>query len=316
MPEVLGEINEMILRDAKERQEKENKDSDDSDNTSVGSDNSGTMIVDATCARSNIRYPQNVSLLNEARENAENFIDILHDPSDGKKPRTYRKCARKEYLKYAKCRKHTVKMTRKATEKQLNYLKRDLDGNIQRAPSRKGSDRSADRTFEYDPHRLRTAEIYVRQPDAQRSGSYRQHQSAFCTSDHPRQSRKTGGIWCKAGYQRCKWLDSNRENLSYCKERGIRLSGTTLGRPKKDEIRDKTQDYFDECERVEVERKFSLAKRKCGMGLITAKLRETAAHVIAMSILVLNLRKIRCALLRLCAILLDFSPSHLIEAFV
>ena len=35
------------------------------------------------------------------------------------------------------------------------------------------------------------------------------------------------------------------------------------------------------------------------MGLVTAKLRETAAHVIAMSVLVLNLRKIQCAILRL-----------------
>ena len=74
--------------------------------------------------------------------------------------------------------------------------------------------------------------------------------------------------------------------------------------PKKDETRDKAQDYRDECERVEVERRFSLAKRKCGMGLVTAKLRETAAHVIAMSVLVLNLRKIQCAILRLLTYLL------------
>ena len=44
----------------------------------------------------------------------------------------------------------------------------------------------------------------------------------------------------------------NRENLNYCKERGIRLSGPALGRPKKDTFRDKAQDYRDECERVEV----------------------------------------------------------------
>ena len=55
---------------------------------------------------------------------------------------------------------------------------------------------------------------------------------------------------------------------------------------------------------MEVERRFSLAKRKCGMGLVTAKLRETAAHVIAMSVLVLNLRKIQCATLRLLKYLL------------
>ena len=59
-PEVLGEINEMILRDAKARQSKEVEDKDD-DNCDDGSGtggNSGTMIVDATCAPSNIRYPQ------------------------------------------------------------------------------------------------------------------------------------------------------------------------------------------------------------------------------------------------------------------
>ena len=128
-PEVLGEINEMIIQDAKERQEKEAKsrdDDDDSDNHPGAGGNSGTMIVDATCAPSNIRYPQDVSLLNEARENAEKLLDVLHDPADGKKPRTYRERARKDYLKYTRCRKHTVKMSRKAIRKQLAYLRRDL----------------------------------------------------------------------------------------------------------------------------------------------------------------------------------------------
>ena len=35
------------------------------------------------------------------------------------------------------------------------------------------------------------------------------------------------------------------------------------------------------------------------MGLVTAKLRETVAHVIVMSVLVPNLRKIQHAILRL-----------------
>lgn len=98
----------------------------------------------------------------------------------------------------------------------------------------------------------------------------------------------------------------NRENLNYCKAHGIRLSSPALGRPRRGETRDKVQDYRDECERVEVERGFSLAKRICGMGLVTAKLRETAAHVIAMSGLVLNLRKIQRAILQLLAFLLAF----------
>ena len=52
-----------------------------------------------------------------------------------------------------------------------------------------------------------------------------------------------------------------------------------------------------------MERGFSLAKRECSMEPVTAKLRETAAHVIAMSVLVLNLRKIQCAILQLLAFL-------------
>ena len=51
--------------------------------------------------------------------------------------------------------------------------------------------------------------------------------------------------------------------------------------------------YQDECEQVEVERKFSLGKRKCGIGLVTVKLEDTAAHVVALSILLLNLQKIQ-----------------------
>ena len=65
-PEVLGEINEMNVRDAKERQVKEAEskdDDDDSDGQPGTGGNSGTMIVDATCAPSNIRYPQDEQMM-------------------------------------------------------------------------------------------------------------------------------------------------------------------------------------------------------------------------------------------------------------
>lgn len=106
-PEVLGKINEMILHDATKAKDKEDHGSDD-DN---GGGNSGTLTIDATCAPSNIRYPQDVSLFNEARENAEKLLDVLHDPADGKKPCNYCKRARKDYLKYIRSRKHTVRKT-------------------------------------------------------------------------------------------------------------------------------------------------------------------------------------------------------------
>ena len=84
----------------------------------------------------------------------------------------------------------------------------------------------------------------------------------------------------------------NRTNLSYCKELGIRLSGPSLGRPKKDQKVDKKQEYTDNCDRVEVERGFSLAKRKFGLRLIRTRLEETSLCVIALSILTMNLSKV------------------------
>ena len=352
-PEVLGEINEMILRDAKARQSKEIKseDHDDSDHDSGQDGNSGTMIVDATCAPSNIRYPQDVSLLNEARENAEKLLDVLHDPTDGKKPRTYRKRARKDYLKYTRCRKHTAKMTRKAIGKQLAYLRRDLDaidGKLSLGKSLTTRQMEhldtictiyEQQKYMYDNHThsvpdriVSVSQPFVRPIVRGKAGKPVEFGAKLdisvvdgwtrlecCSFDAYNEAGNLQAMVerfrAREGHYPSRILADkiyrNRENLSYCKERGIRLSGPALGRPRKGDIRDKAQDYLDECERVEVERRFSLAKRKCGMGLVTAKLQETAAHVIAMSVLVLNLRKIQYALLRLLTYLLAiFLPKE------
>ena len=345
-PEVLGEINEIIIQDAKERQAKgtESKDDDDSDDTPGTGGNRGTMIVDATCAPSNIRYPQDVSLLNEARENAENLLDVLHDPADGKKPRTYRERARKDYLKYTRCRKHTVTMTRKAIGKQLTYLRRDLDAvdgklSLGKSLTTRQMERLdtlrtiyEQQKYMYDnrTHSVPDRIVSVSQPFVRpivrgKAGKPVEFGAKldisvvdgwtrleFCSFDAYNEAVNLQAMAERfrerEGHYPSRILADkiyrNRENLNYCREHGIRLSGPALGRPKKGETRDKTQDYRDECERVEVERRFSLAKRKCGMGLVTAKLRETAAHVIAMSVLVLNLRKIQCAFFQLLTYLL------------
>ena len=67
-------------------------------------------------------------MLNEAREKAEKIIDKLHEPfrGKGKKVRTYRQEARKEYLKVAKRRRASKKIMRKGIRKQLQYLSRNL----------------------------------------------------------------------------------------------------------------------------------------------------------------------------------------------
>lgn len=58
-------------------------------------ENSGTIILDATCAPQNISYPLDISLLNEVRENLEGMIDELCYEYGYYRPRTYRKNARR-----------------------------------------------------------------------------------------------------------------------------------------------------------------------------------------------------------------------------
>ncbi len=90
--------------------------------------NRGTLMLDATCAPADIKYPTDLGLLNHAREILEDIIDVLHTPHVGQmeKPRTYREIARKSYLNVSKQRKASGKIIRKAIRKQLGYVGRDL----------------------------------------------------------------------------------------------------------------------------------------------------------------------------------------------
>lgn len=90
--------------------------------------NKGKLILDATCAPADIRYPTDLSLLDEARKKTEGIIDTLYHVNLGlkKKPRTYRKKARQAYLSVAKQRKPQVKSIRRAIGRQLGFLGRNL----------------------------------------------------------------------------------------------------------------------------------------------------------------------------------------------
>ena len=325
-PEILGEINEMIIRNS------ETEEKSDNDDESNPPSNSGTMIVDATCAPSQIKYPQDTELLNEAREITEEVIDELHIPGNGKKPRTYRKKARKQYLHIARSKKRTAKKVRKAIGQQLSYIKRNLK-TIENLPVKTDNLPKQLRAkletvkklydqqkYMYDNHTHSVSDriVSISQPWLRpivrgkskapvefgakldisvvngftrlEYHSFDAYNEALKLSDMiERYKERTG---CYPERILADKIYRNRENLSYCAERKIRLSGPALGRPKKDEICDKKQDYIDETERVEVERKFSLAKRKCGIGLIVTRLKETTCHCLAMSVLLLNLRKI------------------------
>ena len=94
------------------------------------SKNKGTMLLDATCFPSDIKYPTDVGLLNHARELTERIIDELHEQIKQPgvdKPRTYREVARKDYLRFTKKRKPSRQLIRNAVRKQLQYVRRNLE---------------------------------------------------------------------------------------------------------------------------------------------------------------------------------------------
>jgi hypothetical protein len=125
----LAKINDAIACKAMEEEKKKSEPPDDSDASSSGpSSNRGKLLVDATCTPADITFPTDLKLLNTAREKSEEIIDILHRPHRGnrKKPRTYRKSARKEFVAAAKSKRLPKNKMRKALRKQLGYLKRNL----------------------------------------------------------------------------------------------------------------------------------------------------------------------------------------------
>ena len=126
---MLEEVNDIIISRPKQKKKTSDDDTDDRGRGGSAGDNEGTLILDATCAPQNIRFPTDASLLNEARLNAERIIDTLHGNglTDGRlKPRTYREEAKKRYNSFSKSRKKSKKSIRKAIRQQLGYLKRDL----------------------------------------------------------------------------------------------------------------------------------------------------------------------------------------------
>lgn len=90
--------------------------------------NRGRLLSDASCAPADIRYPTDVSLLNEAREKMDVLIDKLHQPLVGKEPRarTYRRKGRKAFLWLIKRKKPGKKKVRAAIRQQLGFLNRNL----------------------------------------------------------------------------------------------------------------------------------------------------------------------------------------------
>ncbi len=344
-PEILGEINEMIIQKAQPAQELPPPPEDDDP------PNSGTLIVDATVAPSDIRYPTDTSLLNEARENSEAIIDLLHEPGKGEKPRTYRKRARKEYINFVRQRRPDRKKIRKCIRKQLGYLERNLKtiggmmekgailppNKFERLETLRKVYEQQKIMFDKKVHTVPDRIVSISRPylrpivrgkaraevefgaklDISVADGFvrletlsfdNYNESVFLKDVIERYKARTGHYPSRLLADK---IYRTRENLRFCKTHGIRLSGPALGRPKKNEVSDKQQEYTDICDRVEVERSFSLAKRKCGLGLLMTRLAGTTASIIALSIVVLNLRRIQHAFLLFLQILISVFADSL-----
>jgi IS5 family transposase len=119
-------LSEDLSSSGKDQQQHEKKQEDKKISESEIPKPKGKLKIDATVADQMIKYPTDLDLLNDSRQESERLIDILCENLEVQKPRTYRKKARQHYLSIAKKKKKTAKEIRKAIGKQLNYLRRNL----------------------------------------------------------------------------------------------------------------------------------------------------------------------------------------------
>ena len=358
--DVLNEINEMIIAFNAQQDDDDSNDGSgdagqsDQQDSATDSENAGTLILDATCAPQNIKYPQDIELLNEAREKLEDMICRVSDEYNYYRPRMYREKARKDYLALAKCRKRSAKKIRKAIRKQLQYIRRDL-GYITNLLENNGVTLSCSDAqmldtlqalyaqqqymFTNNTHSVENRIVSISQPyirpivrgkakspvefgakldlSVDETGMCRieklsfdaYNESAVLKTAIANYRERTGH------YPERVLVDQiyrNRENISYCSNLGIRLSGKKLGRPKKDadSKAEKKIAYQDNTDRIEVERKFSLAKRKFGLGLLLTKREDTTRASIVLSIIAMNIDRLAAMLLRFIQFLLNFELSY------
>ena len=358
--DVLNEINEMIIAFNAQQDDDDSNDGSgdagqsDQQDSETDSENAGTLILDATCAPQNIKYPQDIELLSEAREKLEDMICRVSDEYNYYRPRMYREKARKDYLALAKCRKRSAKKIRKAIRKQLQYIRRDL-GYITNLLENNGvtlsrSDAQMLDTLQAlyaqqqymltnNTHSVENRIVSISQPyirpivrgkakspvefgakldlSVDETGMCRieklsfdaYNESAVLKTAIANYRERTGH------YPERVLVDQiyrNRENISYCSNLGIRLSGKKLGRLKKDadSKAEKKIAYQDNTDRIEVERKFSLAKRKFGLGLLLTKREDTTRASIVLSIIAMNIDRLAAMLLHFIHFVLNYRLSY------
>ncbi len=262
------------------------------------------------------------------------MIDHICRDNSLKKPRTYRKEARKAYLSIASSRKKTTAKLRKGIKAQLQYIKRNLSYIDDYLEAGYAVDEKTTgllavirRLYEQQKHMYDTKThtvpdriVSISQPyirpivrgkakapvefgakldismedgftriEAISFDSY--NESTILQEAVERFFQRNG---CYPKKVLADKIYRNRTNIKYCADNGIKLSGPALGRPKQgtDPKEERKAAYRDSCDRIAVERAYSLAKRKCGLGKIHTRLESTSRCSIALSVLVMNLNRV------------------------
>ena len=299
------------------------------------------MILDATVAPGDIKYPTDINILNKSRENLEKMIDKLHEPdiSKKRKPRTYREKARKDYLAIEKKRRKPKKLIKKAIRKQLSYVKRDLNYiekyfentperiellnkvEIEKLETIKKVYKQQKYMYESDVRTVKNRIVSLHQPYIRpivrgKAGKKVEFGCKILTSvidgfsfvEHMSFDNFNEGIYLKEVVNLYKYrfgyypesvmadtIFRNRENISWLKEKGIRISGPRLGRPPKDKEKlaaRRKEVKKDSGIRNQVEASYGTTKRFLGLDLIKSKTKETSKTEIAIQFLLLNLNKL------------------------
>lgn len=294
--------------------------------------NAGTILMDATCAPADIKYPTDLNLVNDARELTEQLIDQMRkqQANPSPRPRTKSQICRRRYLEIIKHPKCSVAKRRCALRFLLNAVRRNLefidvlqhqtDSNVGvvaeqirvihlvHDQQREMLDRKSRRV----EHRI----VSLHQPHvrpivrgkAGRETEFGAKLTASLENGYTRIERLSWEAYNEAAdlqticerykernghYPEAVLADKlfrNRENLRYCSEHGIRLSGPKLGRPTKvvdsDILR---QQLADNSARNAIEGKFGQCKRRLGLGRVMARRKDSSETVIAITILTANL---------------------------
>ena len=298
--------------------------------------NNGTLIMDATVADADIKYPTDIDLLNQCREHLETAIDILW-PYVSHEQHKYpynRKKARQSFLNISKSKKWTRKKLRTAIGLQLGYVEKAMERLLEMQILIPNWEKQL-------PYWLKgrlsvIPQVYLQQKEMYESGTHRcegrivslqqPHVRPIVRGKRPDPTEFGQKLHLSVvnGYtfieQTCwnNFSEGNdlpqvvenyfrrygcypiavladrayqtRVNRSYCKARGIRLSGPALGRPKNEAAKEanEAQMYKDACDRNEIEGKNGAAKRRYGLNRIMSKLDETSKTEAGFSILMMN----------------------------